>query len=838
MAGSFKVDIAALQQLLPLSSGSEGENARERMFKELVVRSNCLIQLGQTAAAKGRSRAWNGTLSLESLSGAMADEDAAKGKGLPEGIEKEIIQSGADADFKSPKVGDEVTVHYVGTLTDGSIFDSSRAREQPFTFTLGKGEVIQGWDVGVASMCKGEVSKFTFAPKYAYGEEGSPPKIPQEATLIFEIELINFTSKDDLFSDGGVIKVLVKEGSGWKEPKGHSELQMSLKCCKLEDGSIIEEKNSFEYQMGSKSLGPLKTAVEKGLTTMKKGEECKLTCRKDYAYGELHGDVILHLALEQLYETIDISLAKDKSMLKKQIKEGEGYEKPKECSKVFVKVEGATDGSKPLPGFVPKTLEFVAGDGFVCDALECAVLEMRRAERAALVLSGGCEEPQLGVAIDTKVVFTLELCGFEKSKESWDMSEEEKVDFALERKEVATRLFKNGRYRLAMERYKKILELFNYMESFKDEQMKIKAKELKKTCKLNCAACQLRLQLWHEAEASCNVVLKDEPQNLKALFRRAQAHLGSKNFEDSMRDVKKALDLEPQNREAKALVKEVQAAQKEEDKKSKGFFGKMCQALGTGQIPEPYVDRENHFLELVNHAFTISRESLEPVSAGEQECVDLNQWHVLVFALVMQAALASAAQWKCQKGWVLAWSQELVDPEAFAGLCQHISTTRLTDFPTPQDVSETLSDWAADVSDAMRFFGEMDGTIHFDSFSKWFVTRQLPSWHAGKGGRPSTCRAFQLLKLMNNTPSLPNSVPGKLTPRGPGVALMLKTLPPSQWQSTSRRFFSDSAPRRTPRRASDRGVALGRAGDGLPAWPVHAVTMPGWHPRDLRSVTF
>lgn len=133
----------------------------------------------------------------------MADEDAAKGKGLPEGIEKEIIQSGADADFKSPKVGDEVTVHYVGTLTDGSIFDSSRAREQPFTFTLGKGEVIQGWDVGVASMCKGEVSKFTFAPKYAYGEEGSPPKIPQEATLIFEIELINFTSKDDLFSDGG-----------------------------------------------------------------------------------------------------------------------------------------------------------------------------------------------------------------------------------------------------------------------------------------------------------------------------------------------------------------------------------------------------------------------------------------------------------------------------------------------------------------------------------------------------------------------------------------------------------------------------------------------------------
>ena len=118
---------------------------------------------------------------------------------------------------------------------------------------------------------------------------------------------------------------------------------------------------------------------------------------------------------------------------------------------------------------------------------------------------------------------------------------------------------------------------------------------MKKTCKLNIAACQLRLQLFSEAKASCNTVLKEEAQNVKALFRRAQADLELKNFEDCQKDVKKVLDLEPQNKEARALAKDLQMAQKEEDKKSKGVFGKMCQALGTGHIPEPYVDRRFDF---------------------------------------------------------------------------------------------------------------------------------------------------------------------------------------------------------------------------------------------------
>lgn len=139
---------------------------------------------------------------------------------LPDGVQKEIIREAPAGTFKTPKAGDEVTVHYVGTLhSDGTEFDSSRSRDKAFTFTLGKGQVIKGWDVGVASMKKGELAKFTLAPEYAYGSEGNPPKIPENASLVFEVELLDFVSKDDLFGDGGVIKLQVAEGSGLKTPK-------------------------------------------------------------------------------------------------------------------------------------------------------------------------------------------------------------------------------------------------------------------------------------------------------------------------------------------------------------------------------------------------------------------------------------------------------------------------------------------------------------------------------------------------------------------------------------------------------------------------------------------
>ncbi|RDB21535.1 hypothetical protein Hypma_011933 [Hypsizygus marmoreus] len=89
-----------------------------------------------------------------------------------------------------PKKGDKVTIHYVGTLLDGSTFDSSRDRGSPFETEIGVGKVIKGWDEGVPQLSVGEKAVLTATPDYAYGSRGFPPVIPPNSTLKFEVELL------------------------------------------------------------------------------------------------------------------------------------------------------------------------------------------------------------------------------------------------------------------------------------------------------------------------------------------------------------------------------------------------------------------------------------------------------------------------------------------------------------------------------------------------------------------------------------------------------------------------------------------------------------------------
>eukprot|EP00929_Paragymnodinium_shiwhaense_P119795 TRINITY_DN91692_c0_g1_i1.p1 TRINITY_DN91692_c0_g1~~TRINITY_DN91692_c0_g1_i1.p1 ORF type:complete len:578 (-),score=236.71 TRINITY_DN91692_c0_g1_i1:147-1880(-) len=534
----------------------------------------------------------------------FGDEDMGDFKAppeLPEGIKKEIITASPDDSYRKPKAGDEVTVHYVGTLeADGSEFDSSRSRGKPFEFVLGKGQVISGWDKGVATMKKGEVAKFTLAPEFAYGAAGSPPKIPENATLVFEVELLSWKSKDDLFGDEGVVKTQVQEGSGWKTPKDGDEVLLAIK---VEAADVAEAKEeAMEYQLASGKLGGLTDAVDKALTTMKKGEMCSLKLSQEYAGQDAsgkdrEGGATVSLTLKEIYETRDVSFEKDNSISKKTVVQGESYEMPKDTVKVKLSVEAATDGpgGPTLPGFTAKVLEYTCGNGEVCDVLELCGADMKSGEKAIVTVSKPSlmVEEKVGLKevkpSSGKVVVTLVMESFEKlEKDTYQMSEEEKLVFGTARKDRAAALFKSGRIVLALRVYKKVAEIFGYVDNYKEEDNKQKAKDMKKACDLNKAACFLKLKNFADAKKECNGVLKEDKLNVKALYRRAQADLGLKNFLDSMNDCKKVIQLDPQNREARSLLKEAQAGQKGVDNQAKGMYANMCKALGKGPIPEPY----------------------------------------------------------------------------------------------------------------------------------------------------------------------------------------------------------------------------------------------------------
>jgi len=116
------------------------------------------------------------------------NQQAAIGSMVVDQLKGEIMKEGTGQGAES---GDQVTVHYVGVLEDGTKFDSSLDRGQPFTFVLGAGRVIRGWDLGVDGMKVGEIRRLFIPSEFGYGEAGTPNgEIPPNTNLIFDVELL------------------------------------------------------------------------------------------------------------------------------------------------------------------------------------------------------------------------------------------------------------------------------------------------------------------------------------------------------------------------------------------------------------------------------------------------------------------------------------------------------------------------------------------------------------------------------------------------------------------------------------------------------------------------
>ncbi|MRG93290.1 FKBP-type peptidyl-prolyl cis-trans isomerase [Polyangium spumosum] len=118
----------------------------------------------------------------------------------PADLIKEDITVGTGAEAKE---GDKVKVHYTGRLLKTNFMFDSSVGKDPFEFELGKGEVIKGWDLGVAGMKVGGKRKLTIPSKLGYGDGGSPPKIPGKATLVFDVELLEIVGEDAKPAEGG-----------------------------------------------------------------------------------------------------------------------------------------------------------------------------------------------------------------------------------------------------------------------------------------------------------------------------------------------------------------------------------------------------------------------------------------------------------------------------------------------------------------------------------------------------------------------------------------------------------------------------------------------------------
>ncbi|XP_024137239.1 peptidyl-prolyl cis-trans isomerase FKBP4 [Oryzias melastigma] len=197
------------------------------------------------------------------------------------GVLKVIKREGTGTEL--PMTGDKVFVHYVGTLLDGTHFDSSRDRGEKFSFELGKGQVIKAWDIGVATMKVGELCQLICKPEYAYGSAGSPPKIPPNSTLVFEVELFEFRGEDITDDeDGGIIRRIITKGEGYSKPNEGATVEVTVQG--THDERIFDERE-LKFEIGDGESFNLPAGAEKAIMAMEQGEEALFTIKPKYGYG-------------------------------------------------------------------------------------------------------------------------------------------------------------------------------------------------------------------------------------------------------------------------------------------------------------------------------------------------------------------------------------------------------------------------------------------------------------------------------------------------------------------------------------------------------------------------
>ena len=393
-----------------------------------------------------------------------------------------------------------------------------------------------------------------------------------------QVELLSWKSIKELTADGGVVKTVVTEAdkNEWSTPNDVAEVTVAYKAT-LADGTLIKETQSEEFDVSAAPCEGMKVALK----TMKKGERVVLELKAvpggvDYVAG-LAAAPAAKVELTLLsYKKVEAVKGTDNKVLRKILLEGAGYDKPNEGATVTVDLVGSLAGGGEFERAAGKV--FKTDSEAVCDGLDRAILEMKRGERAIVTIpaeyafgAAGRE----GVPGGATVVYDVTLTEFAREKESWDLkTDEEKLEFAESVKTEANGLVAAGRYALAGKRYSKALKIVEYDSSMSDSAKKT-CKALKLSLHSNSALCHLKLGSHRAAADAATKALALDGSNVKALFRRGQALSQLAELMEAEADLKKVLELDEGNAEAKREMAVLKRKQREQNAKDKAVFGKM-----------------------------------------------------------------------------------------------------------------------------------------------------------------------------------------------------------------------------------------------------------------------
>lgn len=218
-----------------------------------------------------------------------------------------LISSGDE----TPGIGDTAILHYVGRLVNGDEFDSSIERKEPFSFTLGKGEVIEGWDMTVSTMKRGEKCQVTISPEYAYGQHGSPPKIKPNETLVFDIELIDWHLQDvSPDQSQSVLIQTLKQSDEFDGPRSGNVWVNLTGRVDSADGAVFDRRENLTIRLGEASEQFVPRGIEYALPKIRKGEICRVFIKSaKHAYDSNYpapADTTIPDTFEQLVFDIEM----------------------------------------------------------------------------------------------------------------------------------------------------------------------------------------------------------------------------------------------------------------------------------------------------------------------------------------------------------------------------------------------------------------------------------------------------------------------------------------------------------------------------------------------------